>query len=92
MPTAEVVNLMDELMLLGMTHYYMLVDEREKLRAIFKIYSSLIINQCIIFCRSNRRAENLSRKLNEKKYQNAYLHSNMKPEERIKCFDRFRKG
>lgn len=28
MPTAEVVNLMDELMLLGMTHYYMLVDER----------------------------------------------------------------
>jgi len=47
---------MDELMLLGMTHYYMLVDEREKLRAIFKIYSSLIINQCIIFCRSNRRA------------------------------------
>jgi len=56
MPTAEVVNLMDELMLLGMTHYYMLVDEREKLRAIFKIYSSLIINQCIIFCRSNRRA------------------------------------
>lgn len=28
MPTAEVVNLMDELMLIGMTHYYMLVDEK----------------------------------------------------------------
>ena len=92
MPTAEVVNLMDELMLIGMTHYYMLVDEKEKLRAIFKIYSSLIINQCIIFCRSNRRAENLSKKLNEKGYQNEYLHSNMKPEERIKCFERFRNG
>lgn len=52
----------------------------------------MIINQCIIFCRSNRRAENLSRKLNEKKYQNEYLHSNMKPDERIKVFDRFRKG
>ena len=43
MPRAEVVNLMDELMLLGLTHYYMLVDEREKMRAIFKVYSSLII-------------------------------------------------
>lgn len=92
MPRAEVINLMDELMLIGMTHYYMLVDEREKLRAIFKIYSSLIINQCIIFCRSNKRAEMLSRKLNEKKYDNEYLHSNMKPDERIKCFERFRKG
>lgn len=92
MPRAEVINLMDELMLVGMTHYYMLVDEKEKLRAIFKIYSSLIINQCIIFCRSNKRAEFLSRKLNEKNYHNEYLHSNMRPDERIKCFERFRKG
>lgn len=68
MPKAEVINLMDELMLIGLTHYYMLVDEREKMRAIYKIYSSLIINQCIIFCRSNKRAEFLSKKLNEKKY------------------------
>lgn len=83
---------MDELMLAGLTHYYMLVDEKEKLRAIFKIYSSLIINQCIIFCRSNKRAEMLSRKLNEKKYQNEYLHSNMKPDDRIKVFERFRRG
>ena len=40
------------------------------MRAIFKIYSELIINQCIIFCRSNKRAEFLSRKLNERTYQN----------------------
>lgn len=26
MPRAEVINLMDELMLIGLTHYYMLVD------------------------------------------------------------------
>ena len=65
-------------MLLGLTHYYMLIDEKDKIRAVYKIYSSLIINQCIIFCRSNKRAEFLSRKLNEKKYENEYLHSNMK--------------
>lgn len=68
MPKADVINLMEELMLIGLTHYYMLVDEREKMRAIYKIYGSLIINQCIIFCRSNKRAEFLSKKLNDKKY------------------------
>ena len=56
------------------------------MRAIFKIYSSLIINQCIIFCRSNKRAEYLSKKLNEKKYQNEYLHSKMPGDERKKVF------
>ncbi len=55
MPKAEVINLMDELMLIGLTHYYMLLDEKDKMKAIYKIYSELIINQCIIFCRSNKR-------------------------------------
>lgn len=64
MPKAEVINLMEELMLIGLTHYYMYVDERDKVKALYRIYSSLIINQCIIFCRSNKRAEFLSRKLN----------------------------
>jgi superfamily II DNA/RNA helicase len=59
---------MEELMLLGLTHFYMLVDEKEKMKAIYKIYAELIINQCIIFCRSNKRAEFLSKKLNERKY------------------------
>lgn len=79
-------------MLLGLTHYYMLVDEKDKIRAVYKIYSSLIINQCIIFCRSNKRAEYLSKKLNERKYDNEYLHSNMKGDERTKVFNRFKNG
>jgi superfamily II DNA/RNA helicase len=79
MPKAEVINLMEELMLVGLTHYYMLLDERDKMKAIYKLYSELIINQCIIFCRSNKRTEFLSKKLNEKKYENRYLHSGMKP-------------
>lgn len=83
---------MDELMLIGLTHYYMLLDQREKMKAIYKIYSELIINQCIIFCRSNKRTEVLSKKLNDKKYENRYLHSGMKPEERTKVFESFRKG
>lgn len=91
MPNAEVINLMDELMLLGLTHYYIFVEESEKLQYLYKIYSELIVNQCIIFCRSNKRAEFLSKKMKAKGFENEYLTSNMK-EERIKIFERFRKG
>lgn len=78
MPEAQVVNLMDELMLIGLTHYYIFVEEEEKLQYLYKIYSELIVNQCIIFCRSNKRAEFLSKKLNNKGYENQSLTSTMK--------------
>lgn len=85
MPNARVINLMEELMLLGLTHYYILVEENEKLQYLFKIYSELIVNQCIIFCRSNKRAEFLSKKMKNKGFENEYLTSTMK-EERLKIF------
>jgi ATP-dependent RNA helicase DDX6/DHH1 len=91
MANAVVVNMMNELMLLGLTHYYILVNESEKLLYLFKIYQELIINQCIIFCGSSKRAEYLSKKMKNKNLENELLISNMK-EERIKVFERFRKG
>lgn len=54
-PKAEVINMMDELMLIGLTHYYILVDERDKIKALNTIYSKLIIHQSIIFCGSFQR-------------------------------------
>ena len=78
MPKAEVVNLMEELMLIGLTHYYILVEEEEKLQYLYKIYSELIVNQCIIFCRSNKRVEFLSKKMNSKGLENQFLTSTMK--------------
>jgi ATP-dependent RNA helicase DDX6/DHH1 len=65
-------------MLIGLTHYYIFVEEEEKLQYLYKIYSELIVNQCIIFCRSNKRAEFLSKKLNNKGYENQSLTSTMK--------------
>ena len=55
MPKAEVINMMEELMLIGLTHYYILVDEKDKIKALNTIYSKLIIHQCIIFCGSYQR-------------------------------------
>jgi ATP-dependent RNA helicase DDX6/DHH1 len=68
LPKAEVLNCMDELMLLGLTHYYILVEEKQKIMALNTIYAKLVINQCIIFCSSVQRVEMLSRKLKEKGY------------------------
>ena len=92
MPKAEVINMMEELMLIGLTHYYILVDEKDKIKALNTIYSKLIIHQCIIFCGSYSRVEMLSKKLREKGYENLYLHSKMSPVERTKVFSQFKSG
>ena len=83
---------MDELMLLGLTHYYILVEEKQKIMALNTIYSKLIINQCIIFCCSVQRVEMLSKKLKEKGYENLYLHSKMSPADRTMVFNKFKNG
>ena len=46
---AEVINLMEELILIVLTHYYMLLDEKDKMKAIYKIYSKLIIINALSF-------------------------------------------
>ena len=84
LPKAEVLNCMDELMLLGLTHYYILVEEKQKIMALNTIYAKLVINQCIIFCSSVQRVEMLSKKLKEKGYENLFLHSKMSPADRTR--------
>jgi len=92
LPKAEVLNCMDELMLLGLTHYYILVEEKQKIMALNTIYAKLVINQCIIFCSSVQRVEMLSKKLKEKGYENLFLHSKMSPADRTKVFNKFKSG
>ena len=92
MPKAEVLNLMEQLMLIGLTHYYILVEERDKIKALNTIYSKLIINQCIIFCGSYTRVEMLANKLKDKGYENLFLHSKMSPLDRTDVFNKFKNG
>ena len=89
---AYVINLMDELTLLGITQYYAFVEERQKLHCLNTLFAKLEINQSIIFCNSVSRVELLAKKITELGYSCFYIHAKMKQEDRNRVFHEFRNG
>jgi ATP-dependent RNA helicase DDX6/DHH1 len=55
LPRAQIINLMDELTLRGITQFYAFVEERQKVHCLNTLFSKLDINQSIIFCNSVNR-------------------------------------
>jgi ATP-dependent RNA helicase DDX6/DHH1 len=60
-----IVNLMDELTLIGITQFYAFVEEKQKVRCLNTLFNKLQINQSIIFCNSSNRVELLAKKLTD---------------------------
>lgn len=89
---AHVINLMDELTLLGITQYYAFVEERQKLHCLNTLFAKLEINQSIIFCNSVSRVELLAKKITELGYSCFYIHAKMKQSDRNRVFHEFRNG
>jgi ATP-dependent RNA helicase DDX6/DHH1 len=88
----HVVNLMEELTLLGVTQYYAFVEERQKVQCLNTLFSKLEINQSIIFCNSVNRVELLAKKITELGYSCFYIHAKMPQAERNRVFHDFRSG
>ncbi|KAL0234715.1 hypothetical protein PCE1_001751 [Barthelona sp. PCE] len=86
------VNLMNELILEGVTQYYGYIDENQKLQCLHFLMTKLQLSQCVIFCNSVRRVELLSRKLTQLDYATFHLHSKMTQHERNRVFQDFRSG
>lgn len=92
MPEAYIINLMDELTLIGITQFYAFVEERQKVHCLNTLFSKLDINQSIIFCNSTNRVELLAKKITELGYSCFYIHARMKQEDRNRVFHEFRNG
>jgi len=92
LPDAYVINLMDELTLLGISQFYAFVEERQKLHCLNTLFSKLEINQSIIFCNSVPRVELLAKKVTELGYSCFYIHAKMKQSDRNRVFHEFRSG
>jgi len=92
LPDAYVINLMDELTLLGISQFYAFVEERQKLHCLNTLFSKLEINQSIIFCNSVQRVELLAKKVTELGYSCFYIHAKMKQADRNRVFHEFRSG
>ncbi|KAK4389310.1 DEAD-box ATP-dependent RNA helicase 6 [Sesamum angolense] len=87
-----IINLMDELTLKGITHYYAFVEERQKVHCLNTLFSKLQINQSIIFCNSVNRVEILAKKITELGYSCFYIHAKMLQDHRNRVFHDFRNG
>lgn len=89
---AEVVNLMEDLTLKGITQYYAYVEEQKKVHCLYALFKKLEINQCIIFCNSVNRVELLSRKISRLGFPCYYIHGQMGQDDRNRVFHNFRQG
>ncbi|KAL0756631.1 hypothetical protein Bca101_094299 [Brassica carinata] len=87
-----VINLMDQLTLMGVTQYYAFVEERQKVHCLNTLFSKLQINQSIIFCNSVNRVELLAKKITELGYSCFYIHAKMVQDHRNRVFHEFRNG
>jgi len=87
-----IVNLMDELTLIGITQFYAFVEEKQKVRCLNTLFNKLQINQSIIFCNSSNRVELLAKKLTDLGYSAFYIHAKMPQHHRNRIFHDFRKG
>jgi len=87
-----IVNLMDELTLLGISQFYAFVEEKQKVRCLNTLFNKLQINQSIIFCNSSNRVELLAKKITDLGYSAFYIHAKMPQAHRNRIFHDFRKG
>mmetsp|Transcript_11573 Transcript_11573/g.15394 ORF Transcript_11573/g.15394 Transcript_11573/m.15394 type:complete len:409 (+) Transcript_11573:68-1294(+) len=89
---AHVINLMDELTLIGVSQFYAYVEEKQKIHCLNTLFTRLQINQSIIFCNSVNRVELLAKKITALGYSCYYIHARMPQEHRNRVFHDFRQG
>jgi translation initiation factor 4A len=83
----------EELTLEGIKQFLINVQREEnKFETLCDLYKTLTIAQCIIFCNSRKRVEELAQDLNEKNYTVSRIHAGMEPHERSEEMNKFRCG
>lgn len=91
-PEPYVINLMDELTLVGVTQFYAYLEPRQKLICLNTLFKRLDINQSIVFCKSVDRVELLAKSITQLGYSCFFIHARMKQSDRNKVFHQFRNG
>lgn len=77
----------------GIKQYFIAIDDdRQKYLTLQKLFSFLSVSQCIIYCNSVRRVQDLYEAMKEDEFPVCRIHSNMDKSEREKSFNDFRNG
>ena len=95
MPDAlRIVVKKEELTLAGIKSFYVFCgeDDRHKFMALSDLYNNLSITQAVIFVNSRRKADWLSKELNDQDFTVSTIHSELTQEERADVMAAFRAG
>jgi translation initiation factor 4A len=77
----------------GIKQFYIAVDDdRQKYATLKNIFSFLAVSQCIIYCNSIKRVQDLYEAMLEDEFPVCRIHSNMEREERESAFNNFKNG
>jgi superfamily II DNA/RNA helicase len=77
----------------GIKQYYVALDQEDwKFEVLCDIYSNISVNQMMIFCNKQARADWLAMKMKDAKFTLECLHGGMTLEERMQRMEDFRKG
>jgi superfamily II DNA/RNA helicase len=83
----------EQLTLEGIRQYYVAVeDDRQKYLTLKDLFSQITLSQCIIYCNSIKRVDDLCEAMKEDGFPVCCIHSNMDKSEREKSFDDFKTG
>jgi translation initiation factor 4A len=77
----------------GIKQFYIAVDDdRQKYSTLKDLFSYLSVSQCIIYCNSIKRVQDLYEAMKEDDFPVCRIHSNMEKSEREVAFNEFRGG
>jgi len=83
----------EKLSLEGINQYYVaLDDDRQKYDTLKDLYNGITFSQCIIYCNSKERVQDLYDAMIQDQFPVCCIHSNMDKQERAKSFTDFRTG
>ena len=83
----------DMLTLQGITQYYIALDcDEHKFMALKDLFSTINMTQCIIYCNSIRRTEDLFNAMVKDNYPVSCIHSNLTEMERTTAYSEFKSG
>jgi translation initiation factor 4A len=83
----------DMLTLQGIAQYYIALDcDEHKFMALKDLFSTINMTQCIIYCNSIRRTEDLFNAMVKDNYPVTCIHSNLTEQERATAYDDFKGG
>jgi len=84
---------LEQLTLEGIRQFFIAIDDdRQKYLTLKDLFSFISLSQCIIYCNSIKRVEDLYEAMREDEFPVCRIHSSMEKSDRDKSFNGFRNG